>query len=50
MYANSNFPSPQMNSYLKYALKLEKLFVVRIEVIVNLTTCSLRLVYHQIRL
>ena len=34
-----------MNSYLKYSLKLEILFVLRIEVIVNSTTCSLRLVY-----
>ena len=39
-----------MNSLLKYALKLEKLFVVRIEDIVNLTTSSLRLVYNQMRL
>ena len=34
-----------MNSYLKYSLKLEILYVLRIEVIVNSTTCSLRLVY-----
>ena len=31
-------------------LKLEKLFVLRIDVMINSTTSSLRLVYHQIKL
>ena len=38
-----------MNSYLKYSLKLETLFLLRIEVLVNSTTCSLRLVYHNFK-